>query len=630
MTVAARQSNAQILEVKLQQHLQAAGFKKLPLYISCDFRDESLTVVGEHPRSLVLKAKPTFAVLEAAILEIEPEAIQQIGLCLKITGQKQPYAFHSFTMHHPVLSRPKTVQLFKKTENIPTEETGIVLIQNAAQTADVEEEIPLETDGKDAWDEEYFPNFSESSSNSEPIAFKVATIPGDFAENPFNPLDMEPAVTVAQKPKHSPLAMLAAAGIISIAGAILAGGYYLLSRPCVIGECTELAKAKQLSENSAKTLKTSKVASSPEEAQEQLKQAIALLEPIPSWSIHRGEAQSALENYRKQSQNVNSAIDAARLARSAAEKTKNPPYSAENGQEAQSLWQSAIAQLGEIPKDSPVYPFAQKKAKEYRKNLATGNRQLSTEKQAEKTLLEAKSTAQIAEAREAVATTAETWDQVQSGWEKSLEILSEIPTGTQSYQQGKLLVPKYETKLSQARERKNVEGISENAYTQAVTLAAQARIFEGKNGWFKASEYWRRALSYAEQVPEATSYSQKAQPLLASYKTSLQQAEVRLQEERNLQKARTDLDRTCKGNPKICDYTVSKGLIAVQMTPDYVQKLQTTFIQANNNNAPKTRQAVEQHVQTLQKALEAIAENAKIPMQVYDGDGKRIGSHEPK
>lgn len=624
MTVAERQSNAQILEVKLQKYLQAAGFKNLPLYISCDFRDESLTVVGEHPRSLVLKAKPTFAVLEAAILEIEPESIQQIGLCLKITGQKQPYAFHSFTMHHPVLSRPKTVQLLKKAEEIPAAETGIVLAQNAAEA----EDMPLETDVKNAGVDEYFPDFSESSSNSDPIAFKIAAIPADIADNPFDVLDME-AVTVAQKPKQSPFAMLAAAGMVSAAAVILAGGYYLLSRPCVIGECTALANAKQLSENSAKTLKISKVANSPEEAQQQLKQAIDFLEPIPSWSIHRGEAQSALENYRQQSQNVNSAIDAARLARSAGEKTQNPPYSAENGQEAQSLWQSAIAQLGEIPTDSPVYPFAQRKTKEYRKNLASGNRLLSTEKQAEKTLIEAKSTAQIAEAREAVATTAETWAQVQAGWEKSLAILSEIPSSTQSYQQGKLLVPKYETKLSQARERKNVEGISENAYTQAVTLAAEAQIFEGKNGWFKASEYWRRALSYAEQVPAATSYSQKAKPLIDSYTKSLQQAEVRLQEERNLQKARTDLDRTCKGKPKICDYTVSKGLIAVQMTPDYVQKLQQIFIQADNNNAVKTRQAVEKHVETLQKALEAIAENAKIPMQVYDGEGKRIASHEP-
>ncbi|NJM61601.1 MAG: hypothetical protein HC849_17600 [Oscillatoriales cyanobacterium RU_3_3] len=71
MTVAARQTKAQMLEVKLQKYLQAAGFKDLPLYISCDLRDDSLMVVGEHPRSLVLKAKPTFAVLEAAIIEIE-------------------------------------------------------------------------------------------------------------------------------------------------------------------------------------------------------------------------------------------------------------------------------------------------------------------------------------------------------------------------------------------------------------------------------------------------------------------------------------------------------------------------------------------------------------------------------
>jgi len=629
MTVAARQSKAQILEVELQKHLQAAGFKNLPLYISCDFRDDSLTVVGEHPRSLVLKAKPTFAVLEAAILEIEPESIQQIGLCLKITGQKQPYAFHSFTMKNPVLSRPKTVQVLKKPENIPAAETGIVLAENAAETADVAGEIPLETDVENAVRDEYFPNFSESSSDSDPIAFRVAAIPADIADNPFDVLDME-ATKVAQTPKHSPLAMLAVAGMVSIATVILAGGYYLLSRPCVVGECTALANAKQLSDNSAKTLRTSKVANSPEEAQEQLKGAIALLAPIPAWSSHRGEAQTALENYREQSQNITSAIDAARLAQSAARKTENPSYSAESGQEAQALWQSAIAQLGEIPKDSPVYPYAQRKTKEYRKNLATGNRQLGTEKQAEKILLAAKSTAQIAEAREAVAQTSQTWGKVQAGWEKALDTLAEIPSNTQSYQQGKLLAPKYETKLSQARERKNVEGISENAYTQAVTLAAEARIFEGKNGWFKASENWRRALSYAEQVPAATSYSQKAKPLIESYKTSLQQAEVKLQEERNLQKARTDLDKTCKGKPKICDYTVSNGLIAVQMNPDYVEKLQQTFIQANNNNSVKTRQAVEKHVETLQKALEAIAENAKIPMQVYDGDGKRIASHEPK
>jgi len=628
MTVAERQSNAQILEVKLQKHLQAAGFKNLPLYISCDFRDESLTVVGEHPRSLVLKAKPTFAVLEAAILEIEPESIQQIGLCLKITGQKQPYAFHSFTMHHPVLSRPKTVEIFKKPE-IPAAETGIVLAENPADTADVAEDLPLETEVKNAGGDEYFPNFSDSSSNSEPIAFKVTTIPGDFAENPFNPLDME-AVTVSQTPKYSPWAVLAATGIVSLAAIILAGGYYLLSRPCAIGECPALANAKQLSDNSIRTLKTSKVANSPEEAQKQVKGAIALLEPIPAWSIHRGEAQTALEKYRQQSQNVNSAIDGARLAESAARKTGNPPYSVANWQEAQALWQSAIAQLGEIPRDSPVYPYAQKKFKEYRKNLATGNKELGTEKQAEETLLEAKNKAQIAEAREAVAQTAESWIQVQIGWEQALEILSEIPSNTKSYQQGKLLVPRYETKLSQARERKNVEGIAENAYTQAVTLAAEARIFEGKNGWFKASENWRRALGYAEQVPTATSYSQKAKPLIDSYTNSLREAEVRLQEERRLQKARTDLDKTCKGKPKVCDYTVSKGLIAVQVTPDYVQKLQQTFIQANNNNSVKTRQAVEKHVETLQKALEAIGDNAKIPMQVYDGDGKRIASHEPK
>ncbi len=631
MKVAARQSRAQILEVDLQKHLQAAGFKNLPLYLSCDFQEESLTVVGEHPRSLVLKAQQTFTVLEAAILELEPESIQQIGLCLKITGQKQPYAFHSFTMNHPVLSRTRTVEVGKKSEEMPAEATESAIALNTIDTTnipDATDDFSLETDAIDPGLEETFPDVWDTSNDAEPIAFQVSSIPTDIAENPFDPLDMEPVI-VAPKPKQSPFLGLAVAGIASLAIGVFGGVYYLLSRPCVIGECTALADAKQLSNNSARTLKTSKVASSPETAQTQLKQAIALLTPIPFWSIHHGKAQDDINKYRSQSQDLTFAVDAARLAVSATETTENPPHSAQNWQEAQSLWQSAIAKLKEIPTNSPAYPFAQQKLKEYQAKLARGNRQLTTETQAEKKLRSAKSTAQVAEARAIIAQKAENWDKVEANLQKSLDTLSEIPSSTESYQQAKVLVPKYESKLSQARDRKTIEGTAEEAYTQAVTIAAQARIFEERNAWFQASEHWRRALSSAEKVPTTTTYYSKTKSLMPSYRTSLQQAEVKLEEQRTLQKARTDLDKTCKGNPKICDYTVSKDLIAVQMTPDYMQKLQKTVIQADNTNATKTRQAVEKHVETLQKALEAIADNAKIPMQVYDSEGKRIATQTP-
>lgn len=627
MTVAARQSRAQILEVDLQKHLQSAGFKNLPLYLSCDFQEGSLTVVGEHPRSLVLKAQQTFTVLESAILELQPESIQQIGLCLKITGQKQPYAFHSFTMNHPVLSRKRTVEVGKTREEIPAEVTESKA-SNLANIPDAVADLPLDLDATDPGLEETFPDVWETSSDAEPIAFQVSSIPTDIADNPFDPLDMEPVI-VAPKPKQSPFVSLAVVVISSMAIVFLGGVYYLLSRPCVIGQCTALADAKQLSDNSARTLKTSKVDNTPEAAQEQLKQAIALLESIPFWSIHHGKAEDDIDRYRRQNQNLNFAVDAARLAVSAAETTENPPHSAQNWQEAQSLWQSAIAKLKEIPQNSTAYPFAQQKLKEYQTKLASGNRQLTTEMKAEKKLRSAKNTAQVAEARAIVAQKPESWDKVEANLQKSLDTLSEIPTNTESYQQAKVLVPKYESKLSQARDRKTIEETAEEAYTQAVTIAAQARIFEERNAWFEASEHWRRALSFAEKVPSTTDYYLKTKSLMPSYRTYLQQAEVKLEEERNLQKARTDLDRTCKGNPKICDFTVSKDLIAVQMTPDYVQKLQQTFIQAENTNATKTRQAVEKHVETLQKALEAIADNAKIPMQVYDSEGKRIATQTP-
>jgi len=90
------------------------------------------------------------------------------------------------------LSRPKTVDLFKKTENIPAAETGIVLRENAAQTADVEEKIGLGTDIKDAGGEEYFPDLSGSSSNSEPIAFKVVEGNGPMQQS----LDTQPSIVL--------------------------------------------------------------------------------------------------------------------------------------------------------------------------------------------------------------------------------------------------------------------------------------------------------------------------------------------------------------------------------------------------------------------------------------------------
>lgn len=624
MRTATRKTNLQVLEEELKQRLQAAGFKNLPLQISCALMEETLLVVGEHQANVTLKTEATLASLQDAILEIQPKLIEQVGLCLRIAGQKQPYAFHSFTMQQSAPSRGSA---------------SVLPVVDYDEFSEDQEEAPLE--GTEAqfseMKAEKEPEISEGSLPSELFQLPASKIE-EMTQNPFDPHDLETVseageseVIEADRPSRSSVSFLTLIWVASagVATAILLSGFYVVTRPCVLGECTAIPAAKQLSQESAKTLKLAKSSQSPVEAQQQLKQAIAQLEAIPFWSTHYWKAQNLLETYREQSQDLEVVLVAGRKAAAAAEKSQNPPHAAAWWQSVKSMWQEAIAPLEKLPKSSNVYPLAQKKLKEYRANLQIVERRLITEQGAEKKLNEAKKAAELAEAREGVAQFPESWQKVEDSWQTTVSTLSAIPQGTTGYEQAKLLLPKYETKLAEARDRKTQEETAVESYTDAVTSAGQARIFERRNGWFQSVEYWRRAVSSAEQVPATSSYYQKAQPLLSPYKISLQKAEAKLREERKWQTARQDLNKTCNGTLKVCDYTVSEELIAVQMTPAYVQQLRQT-VKAAGTQDVKIRQGVEKHLETLRVALEAISDNAGIKLQVYDGEGKRIGVHTPK
>lgn len=622
MRTLAKKTHLQVLEEQLQQRLQAAGLT-MPLQLSCALMEDTLLVVGEHSPSVTLKTEPTLTVLQEAILEIQPKSAQQIGLCLRITGQKQPYAFHSFTLDRPMRSKVpvKVVPAIAK-DVWESEET-----ETARENPPVEEHAAETT--------EVYPSLPPSQGTIVPFTETFGV-----AENPFESEDLEAVTPDAAEPEEddpeplrarSPISLLTLVWVASagVATALLLSGIYGLTRPCVLGECSEISLAKQLSQQSEQTLKLAQSSNSPIEAQQQLQQAVAQLETIPFWSPRYWDAQGLLKTYKQQNQDLSVVIGAAKKATIASQNGINPPHSAEQWQQIESLWQEAMTPLEQLPKSSFINPLAQKKLKEYQGNLKNVEQRILAEQQAEKKLTNAKTIADLAEAREGFAQFPETWQTVEENWRTTLRTLAGIPNGTTGYEQAQFLLPKYETKLIQARDRKTQEEMAVQSYTDAVTLAAQARIFEKRNGWFQAVEYWRRALTAAEQVPASSSYYLKAQPLVSPYKASLQQAEAQLREERKLQKARKDLNKTCNGALKVCDYTVSKDLIAVQMTPAYVQHLQQTLKAAGNQDA-KIRQGMEKHIETLRVALKAISDNAGIKLQVYDADGKRIGSNIPR
>ena len=104
--------------------------------------------------------------------------------------------------------------------------------------------------------------------------------------------------------------------------------------------------------------------------------------------------------------------------------------------------------------------------------------------------------------------------------------ISSIPPQTTAYLEAKNLLPQYEQKLQLAEERRIVEQIGEEYYNQAISYAKQAEVFETKDNWQEAVEYWQNALNYAEEVPTNSSYFSKAKPLIKSYDTILKIAQA--------------------------------------------------------------------------------------------------------
>jgi hypothetical protein len=163
-----------------------------------------------------------------------------------------------------------------------------------------------------------------------------------------------------------------------------------------------------------------------------------------------------------------------------------------------------------------------------------------------------------------------------------------------------------------------------------VNNADQAKIFAERGAWSEAVKYWSQAMTYAKRVPVSSSYHVEMQPLITSYTESWKQAEAENKVASRVNKARQDLKTACTGSPTICSYSVNPDLITVRLAPDYVGKIEDTAITGDRSGNPQKRNEAEKHVQTLKIALEAISDNAKIPLEVYKPDGKKIGVHLPQ
>ncbi|HEY9904054.1 MAG TPA: hypothetical protein V6D43_16765 [Candidatus Sericytochromatia bacterium] len=608
MKTATRADDLAILGDLLQAGLQSKLSESVPVQVRCLLKDGTLVILVENPADVVLNSQQTFDFLEQTILEEHSSVSPQVEMYLKVAGQKQAYASHLFALEPLAQANASDTPV----EDVPdapaipdspgAQTSGSTSVKTEPSQSPEASETPSTL--PHPWDE---PIQENDSQRNEPPQETPAPVQGRL------------------KPALIPL-IVAGTGLSLL---FVASTVYVLSRPCVVGSCKVIPEAQALSQTSATRLQNPQSGKEVLEAQQQLKEAIQLLEPIPAWSSHHGKAQELIKAYKAQAEQVNQMVTALKTAARASYKSENPPHAPSQWIEVQNMWREAIAQLEQLPTDSNLQPLAQEKIQAYKANLGQTSQRLLKERQAQGYLKAAKDAGLIAQARQGVAQSSEHWQLVYSTWQTAMNRLKQIPQGTMAYQEAQQLTAMYTPQMATARDRKTEEQIAANAYKQGLRLAQLAKESQANNQWTVALSQWRNALSYVNQVSTDTFYHGKARSLAGSYSNALKQAQAQLQLVVKVQQARRDLNQTCYGKTKVCFYTIDSNFIKVRLTPTYLELVRQTSLNARVKGDSNTQTGVVNHILTLGEALEAISDNSRIPLEVYAPDGNLIQTHSP-
>ncbi|MBC6421210.1 MAG: hypothetical protein GDA38_06340 [Hormoscilla sp. SP12CHS1] len=450
--------------------------------------------------------------------------------------------------------------------------------------------------------------------------------------------DSRSRVRQKSRPPQYKLELLLLVAGMGISIVSFLGAFYALTRPCAIalraryaneGRCVPIETASELISSAAATAESEKNTAGLKLALEKLVTATQDLEKIPLWSGHHARAQQMLESNQRQAQNLDLMVRAMDKAMSAAIMSQDPPHPVEKWQEMKLLWQQALSLLSIITPDSYVQELRLKKIQEYGANLMAISKRLKLEKEAQIQLEAAKELASITLARQGIAQTLENWILVQATWSEAVNKLSAVNKGIMAALEAQQLWVAYQSGLASARDRQTREEFSATTYQEALRLAKQAKSFSEQQEYAQAVSNWRLALTYAQQVPKDSFHYPVAQPLISSYSASLAAAEVKLRVALVLKTARAHLSRACAGIPTICEYNVTENLITVQLKPEYVRAVKETFITAGNRGDYDTLVNMDEHMGSLRAALQAISDNADIPLELYDQYGQLKGSYVP-
>jgi len=418
---------------------------------------------------------------------------------------------------------------------------------------------------------------------------------------------------------------IAAVSTVAIATGMLAYG---LTRPCVIGSCPLIAEAQEAESEALELLRRDSSAEDVITAYDRIIEANYSLNSIPFWSQYHDQAQILLEDFQTDADLVSKIVSAQRLAREAAITTQNPPHPIQVWEEVQGQWQEAIAKLNSISGLPIGNDLVSNKLADYQVQLAQVKQRIEEEQAAQEKIAAAREAVQLAEAREGIARSLESWQLVHVTWQVAMNRLQEVSDKTMAYAEAQQLAAIYESRLTTAHERKIQEELSSSTYSQALTLAEQAMNLEQRGQWSEAVAHWKYALTHVDQVPIDTSYSDQARSLLKAYDEALGQAEQQASTAMAAEQIRPVLEQNCGTTPSLCTIAIESNTIGVYLEAGYESFVQQAMLSGgvsiSSGYAETTKAA------TLLQAIANAGDIAQNQVEVYNSAGNLIGTYMPE
>jgi hypothetical protein len=604
MRVAALQEDLLFLSQILQENLRVEITSGELFTVKCAVKNDQLMILTQHPQSVTPNTDRVFTVLGEVLKSLPAHQSQKVQMYLRKVGEKLPYA--------------QSLLIFGAE------------IDNASATADG---IP-----NFEYQSQYQPHNGTSANvypPPKPEEFEVSsasllTITADVVKEPFDPLAGMPEKPQSQSTQRNYKPILGTAAAILVM-AVFGGGAYLLMSPCAMFECKELQTSKQLQSNLPQLAQNVKSEEELTQIQQQVDNAIAQMQKIPRWSLQGSQVEEVTASLKGELREIQQVTQALQAGAVAAQKARSLTSDIKELQARQELWRQAIAPLEAIRPNSQFYSFAQSQLTTYRSGLQSVNVQLQAQGKWQQKLNDAQAAAKVATERETNAKSLPELKKALETWQIVVNALIAIPQTSPAYTDARTLLASYQPRLIAIRDHTSKIELGATSLTQAVTTAKLAEQYQQQNQWQAAAIRWQQALNTIKQVPNDSPFYSQAQPLVEAYSVALQEAQTKFQTTAttSTDTTRKDLDKTCTGTVRVCNFAIDSRVITVRITPEYEQTLQSN-IESTNLQKVQTVNNVTKHLETLQQALEIISDNANLAVLVFDAQGQQIFTHIPR